>query len=172
VYEPGQFAIRGGIFDVYSFSHELPYRLDFFGNELDSIRVFDIESQLSKEKVTSANIVGDENGAGQRSKVEGQETRVERQESRVESLETNKAYLTDYLPDSTIVVGDDLNFVFKNMDEELAAKLAEWTTLEMAQKSVFPSVSKIEFHTTPQPVFHKNFDLLFEEFEKCCSLLV
>ena len=163
VYEPGQFAIRGGIFDVYSFSHELPYRLDFFGNELDSIRVFDIESQLSKEKVTSANIVGDENGAGQRSKVEGQETRVESQESRVESLETNKAYLTDYLPDSTIVVGDDLNYVFKNVEADLAATLASWTTLEMAQKSVFPSVSKIEFHTTPQPVFHKNFDLLFEE---------
>ena len=152
VYEPGQFAVRGGIFDVFSFAHEQPYRLDFFGNELDSIRVFDIESQLSKEKVQDAVIVGNDDSVGQRSRVEGQET--------------NKSYLTDYLPDSTIVVGDDLNFAFKNMDEELAAKLASWTTLELAQKSIFPSVSKIEFHTTPQPVFHKNFDLLFEEVEQ------
>jgi len=142
VYEPGQFAVRGGIFDVFSFSHEQPYRLDFFGDELDSIRVFDIESQLSLEKVSDAVIVGNDDC--------GQE---------------EKSCLTDYLPDATIVIGEDLNFVFKNVEPDLAAKLAGWTTLELAQKSVFTSVSKIEFHTIPQPVFHKNFDLLFEEIQ-------
>ena len=150
VYEPGQFAVRGGIFDVFSFAHEQPYRLDFFGNELDSIRVFDLESQLSLEKVTSANIVGDENGPNGANWPNG----------------ANKAYLTDYMPEGTILVGDDLNYAFKNMDEELAAKLAEWTTLELAQKSFFPKVSKVEFHTIPQPVFHKNFDLLFNEIQE------
>ena len=149
VYEPGQFAIRGGIFDVYSFSHEMPYRLDFFGNELDSIRVFDIESQLSKEKVEEAFIVAASNDG---SKVEGQRSKA--------------AFLTDYLPENTVVVGRDLNFVFKNVEPDLAAKLGSWTTLELAQKSVFGTVSKIEFNTVPQPVFHKNFDLLFEEVEQ------
>src|SRR5690606_29790725 len=51
VYEPGQFSIRGGIVDIFSFAYELPYRCDFFGDEIDSIRIFDIESQLSNEKV-------------------------------------------------------------------------------------------------------------------------
>ena len=50
VYEPGQFAIRGSLLDIYSFSHEYPYRVDFFGDEVDSIRTFDIESQLSRDK--------------------------------------------------------------------------------------------------------------------------
>ena len=54
VYTPGQFAVRGGIVDVYSFAHDDPYRIDFFGNEIDSIRTFDIENQLSKERVQQA----------------------------------------------------------------------------------------------------------------------
>ena len=57
VYEPGQYAVRGGIMDVYSYSNDDPYRLDFFGDEVDSIRTFDIENQLSKEKVAEATIV-------------------------------------------------------------------------------------------------------------------
>ena len=50
VYEPGQFAVRGSILDVYSFSSELPYRIDFFGNDVDTIRTFEVETQLSKDK--------------------------------------------------------------------------------------------------------------------------
>ena len=50
VYEPGQFALRGSILDIYSFSHEYPFRLDFFGDEIDSIRTFEVESQLSRER--------------------------------------------------------------------------------------------------------------------------
>ena len=58
VYEPGQYAVRGGIVDVYSYSHDDPFRLDFFGDEIDSIRKFDIETQLSKDKVQQIDIVG------------------------------------------------------------------------------------------------------------------
>ena len=60
VFEPGQYAVRGGIVDIYSYSHDMPYRLDFFGDEIDSIREFDIEDQLSKNKVTTAQIVGND----------------------------------------------------------------------------------------------------------------
>ena len=66
VYEPGQFAVRGGIVDVYSFAHDIPVRIDFFGDEIDSIREFELESQLSKNKVDSVEVVGgqsDENAA-------------------------------------------------------------------------------------------------------------
>src|SRR5690606_35414261 len=57
VYEPGQFAIRGGIVDIFSFSNDLPYRIEFFGDEIDSIRTFEIESQLSVNKINSVTIV-------------------------------------------------------------------------------------------------------------------
>ena len=57
VYEPGQYAMRGSILDVFSFSYEFPYRIDFFGNEVETIRSFDVETQLSKEKLDSIYIV-------------------------------------------------------------------------------------------------------------------
>ena len=57
VYEPGQFSIRGGIVDIFSFSHDLPYRIEFFGDIVESIRTFEIESQLSVEDVKSITIV-------------------------------------------------------------------------------------------------------------------
>jgi transcription-repair coupling factor (superfamily II helicase) len=57
VYEPGQFAIRGGILDIYSFGNEKPYRIELFGNEVDSIRIFDPESQLSERKLLQVNII-------------------------------------------------------------------------------------------------------------------
>ena len=57
VYEPGQFATRGSIVDVYSYSSEYPFRIDFFGEEIDSIRTFEVDTQLSKEKQESISIV-------------------------------------------------------------------------------------------------------------------
>ena len=57
VYEPGQFAVRGSIIDIYSYSHELPFRIDFFGDEIDTIRTFDVENQLSKDKREAVEIV-------------------------------------------------------------------------------------------------------------------
>lgn len=59
VYEPGQYAVRGSIIDVFSFSSEFPYRIDFFGDEVESIRTFEVETQLSKEKKDSIVIVPD-----------------------------------------------------------------------------------------------------------------
>ena len=57
VYEPGQFAVRGGILDIYSFGNEKPYRIELFGNEVDSIRLFDPETQLSERKLLQVNII-------------------------------------------------------------------------------------------------------------------
>ena len=57
VTEPGEFSVRGGIVDVFSFSHDEPYRIEFFGDDVDSIRTFDVETQLSKEKVKKIRII-------------------------------------------------------------------------------------------------------------------
>jgi transcription-repair coupling factor (superfamily II helicase) len=62
VYEPGQYALRGSIIDVFSFSNEYPFRIDFFGNEIESLRTFDVETQLSKEKLTSVSIISGQSG--------------------------------------------------------------------------------------------------------------
>ena len=138
VYQPGQYAVRGGIMDVYSYSHDDPYRLDFFGDEIDSVRTFDIETQLSKERVESASL----NGAN-------------------ESDETNST-LVDYLPEETVWVSNDFAVVQFKV-EGLA--FSDKPTIELAEKSTFPTHEKIAFDTLPQPIFHKNFDLLVEDLQ-------
>ena len=88
VYEPGQFAIRGSIVDIYSYSSENPFRIDFFGDEVDSIRTFDVQSQLSQDKVESADIVPE----------------IDRKDSEYVAF-------TDFLPDDTLLVVSDMTFV-------------------------------------------------------------
>ena len=149
VFEPGQFAIRGGIVDIYSYSHDMPYRLDFFGDEIDSIREFDIEDQLSKNKVTTAQIVGKDDGP---------------------STEYRVASILDYLPEDAIWISNDFAIVkYKVPSIEYRVQSSEYgvqRTIEMAEKSYFTTYSQISFHTTPQPIFHKQFDLLIENIQQ------
>ncbi len=153
VFQPGQYAIRGGIVDIYSYSHDNPYRLDFFGDEIDSIREFDIEDQLSKNRIEEAITL-----------TPGLSTR-----------EGEKASIVDYLPEETVWVSNDWSVVRYKLESSLqnpfpAAKGGEWLagkrTIEMAEKSYFPNCSKIAFDIVPQPVFHKQFDLLTEDIKK------
>ena len=143
VFEPGQYAVRGGIVDIYSYSHDMPYRLDFFGDEIDSIREFDIEDQLSKNKVTTAQIVGKDEGP---------------------STEYRVASILDYLPEDAIWISNDFAVVkYKVPSIEYRVQSSEYRvqrTIEMAEKSYFTTYSHIAFHTIPQPVFNKQFDLL------------
>ena len=150
VFEPGQYAIRGGIVDIYSYSHDMPYRLDFFGDEIDSIREFDIEDQLSKNKVTTAQIVGrDDVGC----------TMLD-----VGCTKDQEATILDYLPENAIWISNDFAVVkYKVPSIEYRVQSSEYgvqRTIEMAEKSYFTTYSHIAFHTIPQPVFNKQFDLL------------
>ncbi len=149
VFQPGQYAIRGGIVDIYSYSHDNPYRLDFFGDEIDSIREFDIEDQLSKNRINTAEIVG----KGQSD--EGKST---------------KYSIVDYLPEEMVWVSNDFSVVRYKLnglgDERISGLVEQRTTIEFAEKSTFPTHSKIAFDTIPQPVFHKQFDLLTEDLKK------
>lgn len=182
VYEPGEFAVRGSLLDVYSFSHEYPFRIDFFGDEIDSIRTFEIESQLSRDKQEQIEILP-------------------------ELAETNskRMPLLRFLPNSSIVVLKDLSFVHEKVNQiyregfssqALTERLSGATEQEQAEiekelqrenmlcsatmlvedlakfkkiefgstHTLTPQVS-IEFDITAQPLFHKNFELLKNTFE-------
>ena len=141
VYEPGQFAVRGGILDVYGYAHDNPYRIDFFGDEVDSIREFDIETQLSITRLVSADIVG----------TNAQEETTE---------------ITSYLSDNTIWVSNDFSLVRYKMGDEAMRREgdeARGCTIEIGQKSSLPTYDALDFDTLPQPTFNKNFDLLIDD---------
>ncbi|MCY7293233.1 MAG: DEAD/DEAH box helicase, partial [Ferruginibacter sp.] len=193
VYEPGQFAIRGGILDIYSFGNEKPYRIELFGNEVDSIRIFDPETQLSERKLLQVNIIPNV------------ETQFETGE---------KVSLIEFLPENTVVWMEDWEFIkekiedetegvslftFKKIDENatdnlyikelnaddfvnaqiLEDEIKQRHIVEIGKKAFFkislssssfpPPSEEIEGATKPQPSFNRQFDLLIknlQEFEK------
>ena len=150
VYEPGQFAIRGGIVDVYSYSHDMPMRIDFFGSEIDSIREFELETQLSKNKVDNVDIVADS------------------------TEEDSSSSILAYLPPKTVWISPDFDLIkFKLQSAitsfdtaDLIDAIANATTLELNQKSSFATHDQVAFDTFPQPTFNKNFDLLIDDLQQ------
>lgn len=166
VYEPGQFAVRGSILDIYSFASEYPYRLDFFGDEIDSIRTFDVQSQLSQEKVQEMTIV-----------------------PAIVQNDADYVSFLEFLPNDMIIVSRDIVYVCDKVaqiyDEGFASQaLFEKTDetivkqhvmvegeLFLRQVNNFKQISlaasgDIQFQTSPQPHFHKNFELVSQEFHK------
>ena len=185
VYEPGQFAIRGSIVDVYSYSNENPYRIDFFGDEVDSIRTFDIVSQLSDEKMDVASIVPD-------------------------LLQQKNQYISllSFLPDDTLIVAKNLDYVadkigvisetgfskqaslsltlpsregtegedasglldtsFLSSREEFEREIADKRKVLIGVHEVKGGNKyiKVSFNTEMQPLFHKNFELVTSAFEQ------
>jgi transcription-repair coupling factor (superfamily II helicase) len=154
VYEPGEFAIRGSIVDVFSYSGDHPYRIDFFGNEVESIRIFDIETQLSEKKLESVSIIPDirESDSGKKSffslldeKALVWANNFEIIKSRIDSL-CNEA-------------GDPVNFL--TGAGEMLTGMGTFSFIEFGME--FPgNQHTIEFNTSPQPAFRKNFELLVE----------
>ena len=185
VYEPGQFAVRGSIIDVYSFSNELPFRIDFFGDDIETIRTFEVETQLSDEKLKRIEIVPELTTAS---------------EEKVPFLQflpddavlafkdflyvrdaidniyqegfTNQA-LTEKLEDKTEMEQRELEQAFRKegqlvpasrwMNDALDFRRIEFginhSTSDQAKKKDGARAT-ISFSTSPQPLFHKNFDLL------------
>ena len=178
VYEPGQFAQRGSILDVFSFSHEYPFRIDFFGDDIDSIRTFEVEDQLSRERCERIDIVPEL-------------STVEEKES-----------LLRFLPQETVLVFRNYNYVREVIDrtyqegfssQAMTERLETATEVERQELerelrresqiitgSQFLTDSEpfrhvelragqestvIHFNTSPQPLFHKNFELLSKTLE-------
>ena len=183
VYEPGEFAVRGSILDVFSFSSEHPYRIDFFGDDVESLRTFEVQTQLSAERRSEVSIVPDTADSGANTTVD----------------------FVEYVPDDSLLIVRDLIFVADTMNqiykegfskqaeqsleelpeaeaEELRKKLnrelmlSQGTSLlrratdlrrvELVTNPDAAAEAVVCFHTSPQPLFHKNFELLREHFDK------
>lgn len=182
VYEPGQFAVRGSIMDVYSFSSEWPFRIDFFGNEIDTIRTFEVQDQLSRDKRDTIEIVPE-----------------------LARMTDEKMPLTSFLPSDTILVVKDMMYlrdtvsqiykdgfssqaitewlegateaeqdqIMRDMRREnqlvsgtrFAEETEAFRRVEIGHKPTGTPDATIKFNITPQPLFHKNFDLLTRSLE-------
>ena len=181
VYEPGQYAVRGSILDVYSYSCEFPYRIDFFGDDIDSIRTFEVEDQLSKDQRTHVEIVPELVGT------------------------EDKVPFLSFLPKETLLVAKDYFYVRDAIDRtyqegfsvqaraeqmsgatemeqreieqqlrkelqlitgaQFMEKANNFRRIEFGHRPSAPDFTALQFHITVQPLFHKNFDLLTKSFE-------
>jgi transcription-repair coupling factor (superfamily II helicase) len=171
VYEPGQFSIRGGIVDIFSFAYELPYRFDFFGDTIDSIRIFDIETQLSKEIIEQVEIIPDLN----------------------KDTSTPQISFFEFIKPTTLVVLFDAIYIkdkinqlydenltkanegdvsipnlhaFRITGDTFIEQIQQFRTIEIGERTYFKPETRIGFSTSPQPVFHKNFDLIADNLQK------
>ena len=181
VYEPGQFALRGSILDVYSFSSELPFRVDFFGDDIDSIRTFEVDSQLSKDKREQVEIVPEM------------------------SIAEEKVSFLSFLPDDALLVAKDFLYVHDAVDrtyeegfsqqamtermegateqeqqailqemrkeqqlvsaQQLTGDMQRFRRVEIGSRPTGVPDAMLSFHISPQPQFHKNFELLQQSLE-------
>lgn len=174
VTEPGEFSVRGGIVDVYSFSNDEPYRIEFFGDEVDSMRTFDVETQLSTEKVKKISIIPNvENKA----------------------LQESRESFLKYIPGKTIVFAKNTELLLGRIDklfgkanaafaelsedikhntpeelfctkELLQGQFLEYTIVELTENPLLKADTFVKFNTTPQPSFNRQFDLLIENLDK------
>ncbi len=182
VYEPGQFALRGSILDVYSYSCEYPFRLDFFGDEIDSIRTFEVETQLSRERKECIDIMPE-----------------------LARIAEDRVPLLSFLPADTLLVMKDSEFIrhavsriydegfsqqalMEQMEgatemeqQEISRRLrkdlqlvsgsrfaqdtADFRIIEIGRRPVIQPDATIKFDISPQPLFHKNFDLITRSLE-------
>ena len=174
VSEPGEFSVRGGIVDVFSYSNEKPYRITFFGNEVENIKTFDIETQLSVDKVKEFQLVSNMNF----------------------SVSGNRVSLFELLPEDSFVISKNAvvglqkikSFYEKSLekygtlskdishrapqelfisDQEFLFDYKKFKTIDFGSVSIDAvTASEIKMNQTPQPSFHKNFELLTENLEE------
>ena len=167
VYEPGQYSIRGSIADVFSYSADFPFRIDFFGDEVDSIRTFNPDDQLSVTIQKSISIIPNIQDI---------------------SIEEISDSFTDFLPPSAVIWTEDailikekINNIYTQTSQRedsgqirdktghvltgnrFISECEKFTIVEMGRQSYFGASVRYEFHTEPQPVFNKNFELLSDK---------
>ena len=169
VYEPGQYAVRGSILDVFSFSNELPFRIDFFGNEVESIRTFEVDTQLSKDTLKEVDIVPnlshDENyGISFLDFISPTCFLGFMDMSWV--IERISSIANDEISEQLIISEEgDLDIKKKIVQpDEFKKKLFNFARIEFGTKCCSQNPAKIEFHTSLQPVYHKNFELVSKSF--------
>jgi len=165
VTEPGDFSVRGGIIDVFSFSNDEPYRIEFFGDEIDSIRTFDVATQLSKEKLTKIAIIPNiENKTLQ----ESRESFLKYIPGKTAVFLKNKELLTGRLD----VFYTKAEEAFNNLSKEIKhAKPIDFSLVNFGNEKNLDKLdhdnnNEIAFDTLPQPSFNKQFPLLIENLNE------
>ena len=168
VYEPGQYAVRGGILDVFSYSFDHPYRIEFFGDEVDSIRKFDPSSQLSVNKMTRAVVVPNIGDQSLHESVEPlfnfipADTRIwmadaKRTERQLEKSMERAESAFERVSDSVKFTPPESLFI---RPERLESLLKPFHVVEFDGGTSFPNRMIIDWDMIPQPSFNKNFDLI------------
>ena len=174
VTEPGEFSVRGGILDVFSFSHDEPYRLEFFGDEVESIRTFDVETQLSSEQVKKISVMPNvENKALE----EKRETFLQYISSKTLVIIKNRSLFYDRI---------DKNFAkaqeaFSKLSQEISrsqpselfctadllkTELDRFQTIDLGEPEGVTINTLVQFNQQPQPSFNKQFDLLIQNLNE------
>ena len=183
VYEPGQFAIRGGILDIYSFGNEKPYRIELFGNDVDSIRIVDPETQLSERRLLQVTIIPNVT------------TQFENEEriSLLEFLPANTVFWIqdiEWTKEKLLDSEEELDFFLQRLDYSASSAEAIEDKLELKKVSVDDFITannflsqmqprhvvefgyrpllanfEIEFHTKEQPAFNRQFDFLIKDLK-------
>ena len=182
VYEPGHFAVRGSILDIFGYSDELPYRVDFFGDEIDSIRTFNTETQLSENRLQSVAVTAHvERGAEGQSFLdfidpetlmvvrESDETVQRIRAIASESMSLNAIVAADADTDSVDIDPDAMKRVVD--PDAFAAAYARFAHIGFtaAPQTSAQCAAAMSFDCTPQGLYHKNFDLISEAFKKLLS---
>ena len=161
VSEPGQYAVRGGIIDVFSFGSEVPYRIELFGDEVESIRSFDVETQLSIEKLESVRIIPNLHTTENEERVSFFEFLSKDFVLVLSDLE----YCFDYfekISQKQIKIEDnsgDLHKIIYANSLDLRRQIIDFSTIELSNKTLLAKKS-VKFKISPQPVLQKNFQLL------------
>ncbi|MBD5190930.1 MAG: transcription-repair coupling factor [Bacteroidales bacterium] len=172
VYEPGQFARRGSIVDVYSFSNELPYRIDFFDDEIDSIRTFDVETQLSEEKLDRISIIAagaEMNTSGVSFPEYAGDDTVYFMQGLPLCLERVKGITEEKFSASAMIADEGDPEVMKQAVDydRFREALEESKIFEYMPGTGHLSTSYdavVSYDTTPQALYHKNFDMIADSF--------
>ncbi|WP_422106353.1 transcription-repair coupling factor [Winogradskyella sp.] len=193
VTEPGDFSLRGGILDVFSFSHDEPYRIEFFGDEVDSIRTFDVETQLSTERIKKVSIIPN---VANKAIAEKRESFLKYISNKTVVFAKNPAFIFSRIDDFFVKAQE----AFKNLSSDIKhaepeelfcnsellkrqfldynlvefgsqafhsdAEVLEASRERMDEVTSRTSVTSITFNTTPQPSFNKQFNLLIEDLNE------
>lgn len=172
MYDPGHFAVRGSILDIYGYSSEEPFRIDFFGDEIESIRAFNIETQLSERKLDSiavtSNVAQQSSGSLLTYLKDNSTIWVRDADYTVERI---KAIAADSFSDSALIADEGDSEAMKQVidPEEFATALSRHRLVHFTAAADNPdgeSATAIGFGCTPQGIYHKNFDLISDSFAK------
>jgi len=179
VFEPGQFALRGSILDIFAYSSELPVRIDFFGDEIDSIRSFNVETQLSEARLTDVAVTAASAGgrSGHLSLLDFMSAdTVVALRNEAFTIERLRAIAAEEMSDFTLIADEGDAHALDNVvdPEAFAAALASHRrigfTAAAASEASAPSAGRrrpasvLDMHCSPQGIYHKNFDLISESF--------